>query len=324
MGVYQYNVKYLYIFLFSIVGVIKIIYKMIEIVIYSILEPFLLNVNYYNSILDIKNMIFYKIGISPNLQDLSSSDKIMNDDYELKDYNIRPHSKLLLVIHPLEIQIKTITNQSLSIKAMPYEKICFIKYQIQKQFGIPKNQQRLLYNNKHMKDEDELSVIIEKNPKFLLFLNCPHIKILIKIPLGNTLVLDVATEVNINYIKQIIKNKVGIKENNQELIFGNTKLEDTKKISDYKIVNESILHLSENVKYIKIFIETMMLETYGLDVNLSDTIANVKAKIQALENISVQKQILIFSFQQLDDDKTIKNCNIFNGSVIYLVEKEVS
>lgn len=104
-------------------------------------------------------------------------------------------------------------------------------------------------------------------------------------------------------------------------MFSSKVLEDSMTLADYNIQKESTLHLLLRFRGImQIFVKTHTgKKPIGLDVKRYDTIETVKFKIQDKEGIPPHHQKLIFDSRELDDGKTVADCNIQNESTILLV-----
>jgi ubiquitin C len=133
----------------------------------------------------------------------------------------------------------------------------------------------------------------------------------VKLPNGKQLFLEVELTETIDLVKTIIERKTGIPPGEQSLTFENKELENRDTVQRCLIQRDLTVPLIlELRRVIQIFVKPPTGRHIMLDVEPTDRIEVVKAKIEAKEGIPRSEQRLMFANKELEDGNTVQSCSL--------------
>lgn len=133
--------------------------------------------------------------------------------------------------------------------------------------------------------------------------NTSTMQIYVKCLTGKVISVNVASIDTIESVKEKIEARMGIPSEQQRLVFSGKQLEDGSTVADYNIQKGCTLHLVLRlIGGTQIFVKSISGQVLNLNVELSDTVDDVKQEVFDIWGILPEQQNLVFAGKSLSGE----------------------
>ena len=285
---------------------------------------FTLSLSPFNSVMETKMMIAEQHGIPTEQQRLVFSGKALKDQCRLYEYNVTRKSTLHLILRlrgGMQIFVIALTGKTITLEIGASDTVGNLKANIQDKEGIPPHYQGLIFCGKLLQNHHTLSYYNIQKESVLRLVLLRDTDIFIKTYTGKYINFNMNATNTIEFMIGEICNILKILPDQYRVIFDGQILNRECTLSNYDIPAKSTIHLVLiEGETIEIFFKsqaercfTIIFKAFGLE-----TVEDLKAKIQLVEGIPIDRQNLLFDGRELENRYTLLDSGIENESTLTL------
>lgn len=294
----------------------------------------------------IKERVRDREGLHIDIQQLSFEGRVLENQSTLQECGLQHNSVLDLTLEQgrnTQIFISLPENDTLPLWVNCEHTVAQLKQQIAERKNIPADVQDIFFARVRLEDDRTLqSYVIEENHMLHLHITTPlMLEITVQFRNGKKLQLEEPSNRTVSSLKQVILQKEGVATEHQVLFHKGKELDDHRKLIDYNIQSGDTLDIDviepvadilksssktrpsvyehERQKGLLLFVKTLTGKTITLNVAVSDTVGDLKKKINEKEGIPISQQCLIAAGKPLGDTDDIHTIGVQNHSVLHLV-----
>uniref|UniRef100_S4RLY9 Ubiquitin-like domain-containing protein n=1 Tax=Petromyzon marinus TaxID=7757 RepID=S4RLY9_PETMA len=272
----------------------------------------------------LKVKIHREEGVPPREQILTFESQQLEGERTLRSYNIRAQSTIQLQARlrgGQSIVVKDLEGNSLRLMVKLSESVLELKARIQSKWKVSPAQQRLAYGGTALQDGTTLAKCGLKQNSTVNLLHVDNaVDVFVKTLANKTLTIEVKLSNSVLSLKQKVHQKAGIAVNQQILTFGSHTLEDDQKLESYGIQQHSTITMQGRLRGgYQVVVKDLEGKSLRLMVKLSETVLELKARIQSKWKVSPAQQRLAYGGTALQDGTTLAKCGLKQNSTVNLL-----
>lgn len=226
----------------------------------------------------------------------------------------------------MQVTVTTPTGTSVILNVESDDSIENVRQKIRDELTTPPEQQLLFFGSTRLEDGQTLADYGVGDGATIRLAYVPAsglgMQVFVRNPSGSSFItLDVYLSDSTENIKTKIENTLGYLPSNQRVYYNGTLMLDGYTLGDYNVQNESTLELIVTAPgALQIVVRVLSTgRLYAIDIDYSDSIENVKTKVQDRTGFPPSQQQLYFAGRLLEDNRTLADYNIQNYNMVTLV-----
>lgn len=227
----------------------------------------------------------------------------------------------------MQITVTTPVGTSVTLNVESDDPIENVRQKIRDELTTPPEQQLLFFGSTRLEDGQTLADYGVGDGATIRLAYVPAtgvgMQVFVREPVnGSFLTLDVYLSDSVENIKTRIENTLGYLPSNQRVYYNGALLQDGFTLGDYNVQNESTLELIVTVSGgFQIIVQAVSTgRLYAIDAEPSDTVENVKTKVQDKLGLNPNQQRLYYAGRLLEDNRTLADYNVQRYNLLRLVQ----
>lgn len=307
-------------------------------------KGFLVQARPGDTVEDICAKIHKKEGVPLEQQQLIYGGKVLDWDMTLDHYSIQQGSALHMVCAPsqrkvfLRLPDSSWTKAStIPITVLLKDTVESLPKKVAEKFKVPVGSQKVFFVGRCLENAQPLSQCSIESGSII------DIQILegredeanvdsvtqvlyISTPAGQQSVrLECRPTDSVASVKDQVRSLLGYEVSRQLLLLAGQPMDDAMTLNSYNLSNKTTLHLvlrsepeTTTTEQVGIFVRLLTGNTLSLSVSPSDTMRDIRSKIEQTTGVACDQQRLLLKGRPLDDTVRLRDCNIETESTFYL------